>query len=240
MTAEAGLTAHEDDQSQTQRSLIYPRFDANKACGPPGHGKGGSSKGWPAGSDHEEMPQFMRWSVLVDAELGQLGKEVRDHLIRRGKEEFDCIVSWRADRHSDNSLSIPFRVSVRGSCAQECMEWLIEALCTKYADTVDLTDIWSTPVPQEDHFLKVQHTLEQTIVKTFPPSDTDIQSGEGARLVPRAAPEVGSVVVVPGGSSYIQKALRGRHGLRIFRFYQICNSSGRLDPQCLSVLVQWY
>ena len=136
------------------------------------------------------MPAWMRWSVLIDADLSKLGGEVRLKLFAEAKRNFDCIVSWRKDRHSENGLAIPYRMSVRGVEAQCCMEWLLESLCSDYGDVMDTTDIWSTPSPEENQQTKVQLGLEGVIVRVFPESVRHrSQESQGAAIL-RPAPQV--------------------------------------------------
>ena len=115
----------------------------------------------------------MRWSVLIDADLSKLGGPVRTNIIDRAMKNFDCIASWRKDRHSENDMSIPYRVSVRGVEAEVCMEWLLDVLCTEHSDQLDIEDIWATPMPDESQQAKVQQCLEGVIVMVF-----DEESGQ--------------------------------------------------------------
>ena len=174
------------------------------------------------------MPQFMRWSVVVDADLSKLSGPIRQQLFQTAKDDFDCKAGWRKDRNSDeNCLRIPYRVSVRGAHAQECMQWLIEELVSQHADTVDMEDIWSTPVPERDHLLVVQHALEQTILKTYP--NDPLHSGHsGAELVLRSAPGVYPQTQT-GLVRRLLKLRRQKAGLTANDDQTTADQGGRLD-----------
>lgn len=103
--------------------------------------------------------------MLIDADLAALGGDVRVSLFDQAKRNFDCIATWRKDRHSENDMRVPYRLSVRGVEAQSCMEWMLEVLCSEHADKLDIDDIWSTPAPDESQQALVQQGLQGVIIR---------------------------------------------------------------------------
>ena len=183
--------AEERTQSpQTQRAQTFPRWKYTPAD-KPRRGQG-SSLGWGEETTHEWQPSWMRWSVLIDADLAKLGAEVRNSLFEQAKRNFDCIASWRKDRHSEHSLVVPYRLAVRGVEAQACMEFILEALCSQHAEQVDVQDIWSTPTPDTNQQTVVQQGLEGVIVKVLqePESSDAAPSGSQGSAMLRPAPGV--------------------------------------------------
>ena len=180
------------EEEPPQRGQAFPRWQRTQTDRPRGKGSGGSAFGWGAGTDHEWMPSWMRWSVLIDADLAKLGAEVRNSLFEQAKRSFDCIASWRKDRHSENDMKVPYRLSVRGVEAQACMEFLLEALCSEHADQVDIQDIWSTPSPDTSQQTVVQQGLEGVIVRVLKePGSSDVgPSGSQGSVVLRPPPGV--------------------------------------------------
>ena len=143
--------------------------------------------GWIPDEDDEDktwMPPEMRWSVLIEADLQNLPAGVRESIHSRAKNEFGCVAGWRKDRRSEKGLRIPYRLAVRGHNAQECMQWIIETLCSQHSETVDLEDIWSLPTPDASHSTNVQHTLEQVIQTFADPAEDEVASldKEGSAL----------------------------------------------------------
>ena len=171
------------------------------------------------------MPQFMRWSVVIDADLSKLS-HIRQQFIHKAYTDFGCHATWRKDRNSaENGLrmKIPYRLSVRGPHAQACMQWMIEELVSEHADAVDLEDIWSTPVPEQDQRIVVQQVLEQTIIKSYPSDPLPI-GHVGAELVLRPAPDV-----QPGLVRRLLKARRQKAGLTANDDQTTADQGGRLD-----------
>ena len=193
---QAGNDRQEDQEQEAgndlpERLLTFPRFHPTATDRPRGQGKGGSSLGWGADSEEEWQPAWMRWSVLIDADLSTLGAEVRTSLFAKAKRDFDCTAIWRKDRHSENHLRVPYRLSVRGIQAQCCLEWILDELCSEHTDKVDIEDIWSTPSPQENHQLRVQRSLEGCIVKAYPGSERQrLEDAAQAPVVLRPPPDV--------------------------------------------------
>ena len=157
----------EEEEEGPQRVYTYPRWAPTPTNKPRGQGAGGTATGWGKDTDHEWQPAWMRWSVLIDADLAKLGGDVRAKLFEQAKASYDCVASWRKDRHSENDMRVPYRLSVRGVEAQACMEWMLETLCSDHADLVDMQDIWSTPMPDDNQQTKVQSGLEGVIVRIF-------------------------------------------------------------------------
>ena len=110
--AQAGTDRHDDDvevDDQWGRRAHYPRWKHKPSQGPRGHGAGGSQFGWDKDSACEEMPSWWIMSFLVQADLSQ-ASDRRRALQEKAKADFDCIVGWRKDRHSEDNMPLPYRV----------------------------------------------------------------------------------------------------------------------------------
>ena len=89
----------------------------------------------------------MRWTFLTDADLEAPGPEWRRRLVKESAENYQCTTSWHKDKHSERNMIIPYRVSVRGEQAPACAQWLVEEMVVA---GLDMEDIWSLPVPEQD------------------------------------------------------------------------------------------
>ena len=156
----------DEEEPAPTRHRTWPRWNQTPARGPRGKrgAHRGSPKGWTHDSTEEELPPYMRWGVLVDADLSWIYGAMRTWVKSRATEMFNCSLTWRADRHSAKEHEfdrIPYRVSVRGENAQMAMQWFLDWAC--HEQFVDPEDIWSVPIPETDH----QEQVESQVLASF-------------------------------------------------------------------------
>ena len=137
--------------------------------------------GWKAGvtaKSLEWMPAWMRWCCLVDADLAQMHVQRRKQLFQKADDEYQCVLSWRKDRHSEHDMAIPYRISVRGESAEACMEWLLDLLCTEHKDLISPESIWGLPVPETSHHEVVEAKVMETVVRIQAQSDARLDHNQ--------------------------------------------------------------
>ncbi len=150
--SQAGLTAEEQGTAYDARRLRRPTgVPWPKAEGYPagylGRGGKGSQYGWAAEEKdkHEELPQSARWTFRVYADLERIPGEWWAALSQRLLGSFDVAVSRRKERHADNRMWVPYRLSVRGVGVFAGAEEVLDSLCTDHPDVIEPWDI--EPIP---------------------------------------------------------------------------------------------
>ena len=145
--------------------MSYPRWTHTPSKKARGKDKGGSALGWNQDSEQEKLPIWMRWTFLIDSDLAGFGPEWREGLKKQCLDNFQCIMSYRKDRHSERQMRIPYRVCIKGTEAPACTSWLIEEMCA--TDGIDIEDIWSLPLPEAAHQEEVWQRIDGIVIKVL-------------------------------------------------------------------------
>jgi hypothetical protein len=166
-TWEAGLTAEQDWADETWQAGWITEAPQRRR-GSRGSGKGGSSFGWSADSTEEPLPPQHIWSHMIYANLADIPRDWWASTKAALHNKYECKVSYRKARHSENQMWIPYRLSVRGIEARHCSEELLDVLCTEHSHVIEPWDIEPVPLLGEgEEVVEEKHGQLQCLVWKF-------------------------------------------------------------------------
>ena len=102
------------------------------------------------------MPPEHVWTYVVYANLADISREWWAIQKKNLLDKYDCKVSYRKARHTENNMWIPYRLTVRGIEAMHCSEELLDVLCIEQPAVIEPWDIEAVPILGEGHELAEQ------------------------------------------------------------------------------------